>query len=118
LVDEPFLDPYLKGAFVRINVNRSDSGKPVYRMAEVVGVDSQQSSRPYTLTTSGGAQRQCKLQLRLKIGSSEKGGFPINMISNSPLTEDEFTRWLKVHTRLFVESFVLISLLKSALCRS
>ncbi len=49
LIDEPYFDRFVRNALVRVNVNTAESGRVVYRMAEVVGVDPEPHSRTYAL---------------------------------------------------------------------
>ena len=47
LIDEPYFDQFIRRALVRVNVNTAESGRVVYRLAEVVGVDAEPHSRTY-----------------------------------------------------------------------
>ncbi|XP_075214712.1 RNA polymerase-associated protein Rtf1 [Lycorma delicatula] len=82
----PFLDRVVQGCFVRIGIgNNNKTGKPVYRVAEVVGVV--ETAKIYQL----GRTRTNK-GLKLRHGLQERV-FRLEFISNQDFTDSEFFSW-------------------------
>ena len=84
-VHMPFFKDIVVGAFVRIGIGNHD-GRPVYRVAEVVGVNDM--PKVYNL----GGTRTNK-GLRLKHGLQERI-FRMEYVSNSSFTDTEFRKWI------------------------
>ncbi|KAG4068969.1 hypothetical protein HA402_005117 [Bradysia odoriphaga] len=86
-VSMPFFDRIVANCFVRISIGNNNQ-KPVYRVAEVVGVV--ETAKIYNLG-------KCRTNkgLRLKHGTQERV-FRLEFISNSDFTETEFEAWKKV----------------------
>lgn len=84
----PFLREVIVGLFVRLGLGADKQNKNQYRVCEIVGVE--EYHRVYKVNTT-----QCKYSLVLRHGKAEKT-FLMDIISNSPFTEQEFERWFKV----------------------
>ncbi|XP_055621344.1 RNA polymerase-associated protein Rtf1 isoform X2 [Toxorhynchites rutilus septentrionalis] len=86
-INLPMFDQTVLNCFVRINIG-NNNGKPVYRVAEIVGVV--ETAKIYQL----GKGRTNK-GFRLKHGSQERV-FRLEFISNQDFTDSEYTKWLSV----------------------
>ncbi|KAJ3553338.1 hypothetical protein NM688_g3667 [Phlebia brevispora] len=84
----PWFGEFIKGAWVRYLVGQ-DGSTPVYRACEVVEV-STDVQHPYKVN-----DQLVDYELTLKHGSSEKK-FPMDRISNTPFTDREFDRLVRV----------------------
>ncbi|KAF9407350.1 RNA polymerase-associated protein rtf1, partial [Podila epigama] len=80
----PFFNDTVIGCFVRVSIGQ-DKNRPVYRITEVVTVGKQ--AKVYSL-----GRTNTNLTLTLKHGKAEKA-FTMDILSNSPFTEDEFRRY-------------------------
>jgi RNA polymerase-associated protein RTF1 len=80
----PFFKDTVVGCFVRLAIG-ADRNKSVYRIAEIVAVGKQ--SKLYSL-----GKTTTNLTLTLKHGAAERA-FNMDIVSNSPFTEDEFRRY-------------------------
>ncbi|XP_067129941.1 RNA polymerase-associated protein RTF1 homolog [Centruroides vittatus] len=83
-VHAPFFERAVIGCFVRIGIG-TNNGKPVYRIAEIVGVV--ETAKIYQL----GMTRTNK-GLRLKHGNQERV-FRLEFVSNQDFTDKEFFKW-------------------------
>lgn len=83
----PMFDQVVLNSFVRINIG-NNNGRPVYRVAEIVGVV--ETAKIYQL----GKGRTNK-GFRLKHGSQERV-FRLEFISNQDFTDSEYQKWLSV----------------------
>ncbi|XP_058829727.1 RNA polymerase-associated protein Rtf1 [Topomyia yanbarensis] len=83
----PMFDQVVLNCFVRINIG-NNNGRPVYRVAEIVGVV--ETAKIYHL----GKGRTNK-GFRLKHGSQERV-FRLEFISNQDFTDSEYQKWLSV----------------------
>lgn len=83
----PFFDRVVTNCFVRISIGNKDM-KPVYRVAEIVGVV--ETAKIYSL----GKNRTNK-GLRLKHGTQERV-FRLEFISNQDFEDSEFDKWKEV----------------------
>ncbi|XP_044728263.1 RNA polymerase-associated protein RTF1 homolog [Chrysoperla carnea] len=83
----PFFDRVVTGCFVRIGIGNNSNGRPVYRVAEVVGV--YETAKVYQL----GSTRTNK-GLKLKHGGQEKV-FRLEFVSNQEFSESEFQKWIE-----------------------
>lgn len=80
----PFFKDTVVGCFVRLSIG-GDRNRHVYRITEIVAVNKQTKLYNLGKTTTN-------LTLTLKHGGAEKA-FTMDIISNSPFTEDEFRRY-------------------------
>ncbi|KAF9211687.1 RNA polymerase-associated protein rtf1, partial [Podila verticillata] len=80
----PFFKETVVGCFVRVSIGQ-DRNRPVYRICEIVAVGKQ--AKVYALGAT-----MTNLTLTLKHGKAEKA-FMMDILSNSPFTEDEFRRY-------------------------
>lgn len=83
----PFFDRVVNGCFVRIGIGNNSNGRPVYRVAEVVGV--YETAKIYQL----GSTRTNK-GLKLKHGGQERV-FRLEFVSNQEFSESEFQKWIE-----------------------
>ncbi|CAH0381652.1 unnamed protein product [Bemisia tabaci] len=81
----PFFNRVAQGCFVRIGIGNNLNGKPVYRVAEIIGVV--ETAKIYQL----GGTRTNK-GLRLRHGAQERV-FRLEFISNQEFTDSEFMKW-------------------------
>ncbi|XP_058460083.1 RNA polymerase-associated protein Rtf1 [Malaya genurostris] len=86
-INLPMFDQVVLNCFVRINIG-NNNGRPVYRVAEIVGVV--ETAKIYHL----GKGRTNK-GFRLKHGSQERV-FRLEFISNQDFTDSEYQKWLTV----------------------
>ena len=73
------------GCFVRVSIGESTSGTPVYRVAEVVGVE--EGTRVYKL---GSTRTNKTLKLRHAL---QERVFRLEFVSGSIFLESEFQKW-------------------------
>lgn len=83
-VNLPIFEATVTNCFVRISIGNNGQ-KPVYRVAEIVGVV--ETGKIYTLGTT-----RTNRGLRLKHGTQERV-FRLEFISNQEFTETEFNKW-------------------------
>lgn len=88
-IEEPFFEETVVGCFVRVSIGQ-DSGEPIYRVAEVVGVT--EGSLPYTLS---GGKAQTKKRLLLEIAGSRRA-FHVTFVSNSDFGVDELRKYRRL----------------------
>ncbi|XP_062558568.1 RNA polymerase-associated protein Rtf1 [Armigeres subalbatus] len=83
----PMFDQIVLNSFVRINIG-NNNGRPVYRVAEIVGVV--ETAKIYQFG-------KCRTNkgFRLKHGSQERV-FRLEFISNQDFTDSEYQKWLSV----------------------
>lgn len=83
----PMFDKIVLNCFVRINIG-NNNGRPVYRVAEIVGVV--ETAKIYQFG-------KCRTNkgFRLKHGSQERV-FRLEFISNQDFTDSEYQKWLSV----------------------
>ncbi|KXJ77757.1 hypothetical protein RP20_CCG006686 [Aedes albopictus] len=83
----PMFDQIVLNCFVRINIG-NNNGRPVYRVAEIVGVV--ETAKIYQFG-------KCRTNkgFRLKHGSQERV-FRLEFISNQDFTDSEYQKWLTV----------------------
>lgn len=83
----PMFDQIVLNCFVRINIG-NNNGRPVYRVAEIVGVV--ETAKIYQFG-------KCRTNkgFRLKHGSQERV-FRLEFISNQDFTDTEYQKWLSV----------------------
>ncbi|XP_053683966.1 RNA polymerase-associated protein Rtf1 [Sabethes cyaneus] len=86
-INLPMFDQVVLNCFVRINIG-NNNGRPVYRVAEIVGVV--ETAKIYQL----GKGRTNK-GFRLRHGSQERV-FRLEFISNQDFTDSEYQKWLSV----------------------
>ncbi|XP_030374033.1 RNA polymerase-associated protein Rtf1 [Scaptodrosophila lebanonensis] len=86
-VNLPIFENTVINCFVRISIGNNGQ-KPVYRVAEIVGVV--ETGKIYTLGTT-----RTNRGLRLKHGTQERV-FRLEFISNQEFTENEFNKWFEV----------------------
>jgi len=84
----PYFHDTIKGLFVRIGIGH-DGRARVYRLAKINEL-VESESKSYQLTD----KITTKMYLVLGIGNSEKH-FRIEYISNAPVTQSEFDRWVR-----------------------
>ena len=88
---EPFFERVVRGCLVRIGLQGSSaSGEPLYRVAEVVGVEDSPDQPPYML-----ADKRTTKRLRLRFGESTQP-YPMSSVSNQPFLEIELRAWQQV----------------------
>ncbi|KAG0335123.1 RNA polymerase-associated protein rtf1 [Podila horticola] len=80
----PYFKDTVVGCFVRVSIGQ-DRNRPVYRICEIVAVGKQ--TKVYALGAT-----MTNVSLTLKHGKAEKA-FMMDILSNSPFTEDEFRRY-------------------------
>ncbi|KAG0036655.1 RNA polymerase-associated protein rtf1 [Podila clonocystis] len=80
----PFFKETVVGCFARVSIGQ-DRNRPVYRICEIVAVGKQ--TKIYALGAT-----MTNVTLTLKHGKAEKA-FMMDILSNSPFTEDEFRRY-------------------------
>ncbi|XP_037947819.1 RNA polymerase-associated protein Rtf1-like [Teleopsis dalmanni] len=83
-VNLPIFEPTVINCFVRISIGNNGQ-KPVYRVAEIVGVV--ETAKVYTL-----GKTRTNRGLRLKHGTQERV-FRLEFISNQEFTVNEFEKW-------------------------
>lgn len=93
-INLPIFERTVLNCFVRISIGNNGQ-KPVYRVAEVVGVV--ETAKIYNL----GKTRTNK-GLRLKHGNQERV-FRLEFISNQEFTESEFSKWREICTQQNVQ---------------
>ncbi|KAH8254256.1 hypothetical protein KR032_009156 [Drosophila birchii] len=86
-VNLPIFESTVLNCFVRISIGNNGQ-KPVYRVAEIVGVV--ETGKIYSLGTT-----RTNRGLRLKHGTQERV-FRLEFISNQEFTENEFNKWSEV----------------------
>ncbi|EDV36567.1 uncharacterized protein Dana_GF11885 [Drosophila ananassae] len=86
-VNLPIFEATVLNCFVRISIGNNGQ-KPVYRVAEIVGVV--ETGKIYNLGTT-----RTNRGLRLKYGSHERV-FRLEFISNQEFTENEFNKWVEM----------------------
>jgi len=86
-VNLPIFESTVLNCFVRISIGNNGQ-KPVYRVAEIVGVV--ETGKVYSLGTT-----RTNRGLRLKHGTHERV-FRLEFISNQDFTESEFNKWNEV----------------------
>ncbi|KAH8299676.1 hypothetical protein KR044_004537 [Drosophila immigrans] len=86
-VNLPIFESTVVNCFVRISIGNNGQ-KPVYRVAEIVGVV--ETGKIYSLGTT-----RTNRGLRLKHGTQERV-FRLEFISNQEFTETEFNKWYEV----------------------
>ncbi|EDV55591.1 RNA polymerase-associated protein Rtf1 [Drosophila erecta] len=86
-VNLPIFESTVLNCFVRISIGNNGQ-KPVYRVAEIVGVV--ETGKIYSLGTT-----RTNRGLRLKHGTQERV-FRLEFISNQEFTENEFNKWNEV----------------------
>ncbi|KAH8269490.1 hypothetical protein KR018_004345 [Drosophila ironensis] len=86
-VNLPIFESTVLNCFVRISIGNNGQ-KPVYRVAEIVGVV--ETGKIYNLGTT-----RTNRGLRLKHGTHERV-FRLEFISNQEFTENEFNKWHEV----------------------
>ncbi|XP_017027696.1 RNA polymerase-associated protein Rtf1 [Drosophila kikkawai] len=86
-VNLPIFESTVLNCFVRISIGNNGQ-KPVYRVAEIVGVV--ETGKIYSLGTT-----RTNRGLRLKHGTQERV-FRLEFISNQEFTENEFNKWHEV----------------------
>uniref|UniRef100_A0A1I7YZP9 Plus3 domain-containing protein n=1 Tax=Steinernema glaseri TaxID=37863 RepID=A0A1I7YZP9_9BILA len=91
LCHAPFFNQYVIGCYVRIHVNKTGHGEGSYRVQEIVGLEDK-DDKPYELQNTW-----TSTYLHLKCGGDEHV-YPMSFVSNSPITDDEFSRWMRVAT--------------------
>ena len=110
--DKPFFADVMPGQFVRLAIgSRTDvhtgQQKSVYRMAQVQSVESRKEGKyvifkddlkkiksPYRIDGQD-ASSMTDQWLKITIGA-EKATFPMSLVSNADLTEEEFERYCEV----------------------
>ncbi|KAI8970202.1 hypothetical protein BDF20DRAFT_825710 [Mycotypha africana] len=83
----PHFDNTIIGCFVRLLIGADSRKESVYRLCEVLDVV------PWHKTYKIGENTWCNRALKLKHGKAEKD-FPMDILSNSPVTEHEYQRFL------------------------
>ncbi|KAL7735319.1 hypothetical protein ACLKA6_018013 [Drosophila palustris] len=86
-VNLPIFESTVVNCFVRISIGNNGQ-KPVYRVAEIVGVV--ETGKIYSLGTT-----RTNRGLRLKHGTQERV-FRLEFISNQEFTETEFNKWYEI----------------------
>lgn len=86
-VNLPIFEKTVMNTFVRISIGNNGS-KPVYRVAEVVGVV--ETAKIYQLGTT-----RTNRGLKLKHGTQERV-FRLEFISNQEFTDSEFSKWREI----------------------
>ncbi|KAA8903049.1 hypothetical protein FN846DRAFT_71467 [Sphaerosporella brunnea] len=84
--DYPGFEDAIPDVFVRVTLWDKDSGKSVYRMAQIKGL---QQGKMYNMLDG---VRKTDMHLRVVHGKSERD-FPMDMMSDSKFTEAEFNRY-------------------------
>ncbi|EOD40106.1 hypothetical protein EMIHUDRAFT_222940 [Emiliania huxleyi CCMP1516] len=82
---EPFFERVLPGCLVRIGIGQQSSGRPVYKVAEVLGVKD--GFKPYMMGKAKTTKR-----LELAIGSAKKA-FAMNFVSNQNFEVQELEKY-------------------------
>ncbi|KAI5120538.1 hypothetical protein M0805_004546 [Coniferiporia weirii] len=80
----PWFEEYTKGAWVRYLIGQ-DQGQPIYRICEITSLGAS-SAKPYKIENE-----YFDTILELRHGKANKT-FPMDKVSNSPFTEDEWRR--------------------------
>lgn len=87
-VNLPIFERVVLNCFVRINIgNNAQNQKPVYRVAEILGVV--ETAKIYLL-----GKIRTNLGLRLRHGTQERV-FRLEFISNQEFTESEYHKWIE-----------------------
>lgn len=85
-LNEPHFESLIVGTFLRISI-----GQNVYRMAEVIGVESRAVS--YKLTSVAGITNK-RLRMSLNIGPAGERAVKTSEISNKPIEQHEFDTFM------------------------
>ncbi|ALC40523.1 Rtf1 [Drosophila busckii] len=93
-VNLPIFESTVVNSFVRISIGNNGQ-KPVYRVAEIVGVV--ETGKIYSLGTT-----RTNRGLRLKHGTQERV-FRLEFISNQEFTETEFNKWYDICQQYHVQ---------------
>lgn len=93
---------WVQHCFVRVNVGENE---PLYLLAEVHSVS--QSPVSYSLYPSAGEEAkgnkvQCNIMLHCAIGKDQRP-VKINKISNQPVNEEEFQKWVAYHQNKYLQ---------------
>ncbi|KAK4518143.1 uncharacterized protein ATC70_001494 [Mucor velutinosus] len=84
----PFFENTVIGCFVRLYIGPDPQKKvPVYRLCQIIDVV------PWHKTYKIGESTHSNKALKVKHGKAEKD-FPMDIVSNQPVTQQEFTRFL------------------------
>ncbi|XP_054739055.1 RNA polymerase-associated protein Rtf1 [Anastrepha obliqua] len=89
-INLPMFERTVMNCFVRISIGNNGQ-KPVYRVAEIVGVV--ETAKIYSL-----GKTRTNRGLRLKHGTQERV-FRLEFISNQEFTESEYTKWRDICTQ-------------------
>ncbi|KAI3634357.1 hypothetical protein MIR68_007961 [Amoeboaphelidium protococcarum] len=85
----PFFEDTVLGCFIRLGVGqRPEDGQPVYRLAQIVGVEEYHRNYKMNKTST-------RTALRIRHGKAEKV-FLMDIVSNSDVTQHEYDRWVAV----------------------
>jgi hypothetical protein len=95
--DEPYFDELVVGFFVRIGIGMNSERKPVYRVAQVVGI--KESPKQYTLSHSNKTTNKL---LVLKHANSEPKSFSMEHVSNHSVTQVSACLCFRWKSSLFV----------------
>lgn len=96
LTGEGYFEKYILGMFVRPGIGQH-KGRPVYRCCRIAGMEKGQ--RVYTMP--GGARTRYKIVCSF---AGSKKAWPINVISNSGITDSEMRTWIKAMRDADLES--------------
>jgi len=91
--NEPFFTDAVLDCFVRLFIGEDDSGEKVYRLCEIVGVETGKKSYRFPVTQKHEKPISTNKMLRLKFGRSEKA-FPMLLISDAPPAEIDVHKYI------------------------
>eukprot|EP01096_Ripella_sp_DP13-Kostka_P012676 TRINITY_DN5349_c0_g1_i1.p1 TRINITY_DN5349_c0_g1~~TRINITY_DN5349_c0_g1_i1.p1 ORF type:complete len:636 (-),score=342.40 TRINITY_DN5349_c0_g1_i1:28-1935(-) len=84
--DKPNMKEYLQNTYVRLMIGTKKDNEKVYRMCEITGI-SERKEKKYKFFNT-----ETNIHLTLRHGQDKKE-FSMDVVSNQPITEEEFTRW-------------------------
>lgn len=91
--NEPFFKDAVHDCFVRLFIGEDDSGVKVYRLCEIIGVNTSNKSYKFPIAKKGDKPVSTNKTLRLKFGTSERD-FPMYLVSDAPPEEIDVQKYI------------------------
>jgi RNA polymerase-associated protein RTF1 len=91
--NEPFFEAAVLECFVRLFIGEDDSGAKVYRLCEIIDVNTSNKTNKFPVAKKTDKPISTNKTLRLKFGTSERD-FPMYLVSDAPPEELDVQKYI------------------------
>ena len=91
--NEPFFQAAVLECFVRLFIGEDNSGAKVYRLCEIIDINTNKKSYKFPVANKNDAPVSTNKTIRLKFGKSERD-FPMYLVSDTPPTETDVQKYI------------------------